>query len=241
MPARIEPTHLARLLDRQANLWQIRQRLADEGGEAARRELAHLQEGPWVTISRQVGSGGVELAHRVAERLGWQVYDRQILEEIARHTPAREAVLSRLDEREVGWLEDTLTNLLQPEDPGRAAFLQEMMRVIWALGRKGRAVILGRGANWLLNARFGLRVRAVAPLEVRVDRLAREERRKPAEARERLRVDDRERARFVRQVFGRDVEDPLGYDMIVNLALLDIEAATEAIVAALRRKLGQPA
>jgi len=237
MAVKVEPPHLARLLDRQANLWQIRQRLAEAGGEAARRELAHLQEGPWVAVSKQLASGGVELAQCVARRLDWQLYDKEILEEIARHTHARTAVLQRLDEREVGWLEDTLKSLLKRDAPGHGEFLQHMMRVIWALGRKGRTVILGRGANWLLNAQYGLRVRAVAPLELRTERLAAQERLKPAEAAARLRTDDDVRARFVRQVFSREIEDPLGYDLVLNLEGFDLQAAADTVVAALRNKL----
>jgi cytidylate kinase len=237
MASKIEPPHLAKLLDRQAHLWQIRQRATEEGGEAARRELAHLKEGPWVSVSRQLGSGGDDLARRIAERLDWQVYDKEILEEIATHTHAKGAVLSRLDEREVGWLEDSLKSVLHRATPGQGVFLQEMIKVIWTLGRKGRTVIVGRGANWVLDARFGLRIRVVAPLELRVERLAQRERCSPAEARERLRSDDQERARFVRHAFAREIEDPLGYDYVVNTEFVEVETTAEGVVSALRRKL----
>jgi len=237
MGAKIAPSHLARLLDRQANLWEIRQRLAREGGEAARRELAHLAEGPWISISKQLGSGGVELAHCLAERLDCQVYDREILEQIEQQTHARNAILSRLDQREVSWLEDALARLLTPEGPVRMHYLHELMRVVWTLGRQGRAVILGRGANWLLDPAYGLRVRTIAPMSSRVARFAGQEEIDEGVAEARLRADDRERAGFVRQAFGRDIEDPMGYDLILNLGAISVETATDAVAAALHSKL----
>lgn len=240
MSAKPHPPHLARLLDRQANLWELRRRLAQEGGAAARRELAHLQEGPWVTISKQIGSGGVELAHRVAAELGWQVYDREILEAIAEHTDVRDAILSRLDERDMSWMEDTVRRLIAPGEPGRAAYLLELARVVLSLARQGRAVILGRGANWLLNPEFGLRVRTVAPLEARIERFARETAVDAGTARARVQEEDREVGRFIRHAFGRDIDDPAGYDLVLNLGGMTLEAAAAAAVAGLRGKLSRP-
>lgn len=225
-------------MDRQQNLWELRRRAAQEGGEKARRELAHLKEGPWLTISKQLGSGAVDLAHRLAERLGWQVFDREILEAISSQTQAREAVLARLDERESGWIEDSLARLLVADDPGKAAYQRELLRVVLALGRQGRAVLLGRGANWLLDPRYGLRVRVVELPEERARTLARLEGIEPGAALERLQRDDAARAAYIRQTFHRDIDDPLGYDMIVNLAAMSADAAADAVEAGLRRKLG---
>ena len=238
MTVRVESTHLDHLMDRQANLWELRRRAAHEGGEKARRELAHLKEGPWLTISKQLGSGAVDLANRLAERLGWQVFDREILEAISRHTQARETMLVRLDERERGWIEDSLARLLVPGDPGKAAFQRELLRVVLALGHQGRTILLGRGANWLLDFRYGLRVRVVELPEERARTLARLEGIAPAAARERLQQDDAARAAYIRQTFHRDIDDPLGYDMIVNLAAMSPDAAADAVEAGLRRKLG---
>jgi cytidylate kinase len=237
MSVRIEPAHLARLLDRQANLWELRRRTANEDAETARREFAHLKEGPWLTISKQLGSGAADLAQRLAERLGWQVFDRQILEAISSQTQARETVLARLDERESGWIEDSLARLLVPGDPGKATYQRELLRVVLAIGRQGHAILLGRGANFLLDPRYGLRVRVVESAEERARTLARLEGTDPAMARERLHQDDAARAAYIRQTFHCDIDDPLGYDMIVNLAAMSPDAAADAVEAGLRRKL----
>ncbi len=227
-----------RLLDRQMNLWEIRKRLAAEGGEPARRELAHLEQGPWITLSKARASGWEEVARLVADHLGWQVFDHEILDAISRRSHAREAILSRLDEKGIWWLEDTLSRLAAPDYPGQPTFLIEMRKVILALARQGRTILVGRGANWLLEPAFGLRVRMIAPAPERAARLAEREGLEPDRARRRIHEDDVELAAFIRQVYQRDIDDPEGYDLILNLGSLPPDAAADAIVAALRRKLG---
>jgi len=233
-----DSVNVDRLLDRQMNLWEIRKRLAAEGGEPARRELAHLEQGPWITLSKARASGWEEVAARVAVHLGWQIFDKEILDAISRRAHSREAILSRLDEKGIWWLEDTLSRLAAPAYPGQPAFLIEMRKVILALGRQGRTILVGRGANWLLDPAYGLRVRIIAPAAYRAARLAEREKLSPEGARRRIQEDDTALAAFIRQVYQRDIDDPEGYDLIINLGSLGHEAASDAIVAALRRKLG---
>lgn len=233
-----DPSHLERLLDRQATLWEMRRRLATEGNEESRDAWSHLAEGPWITVSKQLGSGGAELAAMLASRLGWQVFDKQILETIARETRSRERVLSHLDGRAVGILEDYLSQLLVPGDPGQVAFLHEMMRVVWTVARQGQAILVGRGANWILDSRFGLRLRVVAPFDARVAAIAAAERIDVGAARRRVESEEAAVAKFTRKVFRRDVDDPLGYDLVLNLGALDADAAAGIVLAALEAKLG---
>ena len=233
-----DPAHLERLIDRQVALWEVKRRLNEEGGAAAREKLSHASEGPWVAISKQIGSGGTDLARRVGEHLGWQVFDKQILEAISRETHAREKILSCLDGRAVGVLEEYLRHLLVPGDPGQPAYVRELMRVIWALARQGHAILVGRGANWLLPPRHGLRVRAIAPLDVRVARVVETEELSAADARRRVHEDDDAQMKFIRQVYRREIDDPLGYDLVVNLGSVDLASAAQAVTTTLRAKLG---
>jgi len=233
----MHPQHIEAILERQARAWDMRQRLAERGGDAARRAMAHVREGPWVTVSRQLGSGGQELANRIAADLGWQVFDHEIVSAIARRTDTQEVLLSRLDEHAVGPINDYLARLLDSRNVGQVPFLQEMVRVIWSLAKQGSAVIVGRGANWFLGSRFGLRVRVVAPLDVRVARTAEVEGLDRQAAERRVREHDEAQEAFIRQVFGQHIGDPEGYDLIVNLGALDLDSASVAIREALLKRL----
>lgn len=225
------------LIDKQVKLWEVRRRLAEEGGSVARKELVHLEYGPWLSISRQIGSGGGSLARRVADRLGWQVFGREMLAAIAEQAHTRRRILSRLDEKAVSGLSEIINHLLAPESLSQGAFIRELMEVMIAIARQGRAVVLGRGANWVLEPGFGLRVRVVAPLEKRVETVAARKGINHGEARKLvLRMDDQKSA-FIRQVYGKNIDDTLGYDLVVNTGSIDETAAENIVIAALHRKL----
>lgn len=225
------------IIERQIRLWEIRGSLASLGGEPAREAMVHLREGPYVTLSRQMGSGGTALARAMGAKLGWQVFDQEILALIARQAHSSEQVLSRLDERAVTHFHEVIARLLQPGIPDQMAFLQEMLKVIWALGHKGKAIMLGRGANWVLDGRFGLRVRVVAPRPWRIAHLSRQEDLGKAEAQRRIDANDAAQKSFIRQVYSQDIDDPQGYDLTLNNAFLDLDSTVGTVLAALKGKL----
>jgi cytidylate kinase len=236
-----EPPKVSSLLERQGALLEIRRRVEKERNASERRGLAFADQGPWITVSRTLGTEWEAVTRRVATHLGWHLYDREILEQIAHETRTREGILSLVDEREVGWIEDTLARLALPDHVGRHEFLERMARVILALGRRGRSILVGRGANWLLHPECGLRVRMIAPLPMRVDHVAEAEGLTLDKALARIQEDDATRARFIRQVYRKDIQDPAGYDLILNLGSLMPEPAADCIVAAAHRKLDDTA
>jgi cytidylate kinase len=83
-----------------------------------------------------------------------------------------------------------------------------------------------------------LRVRAVAPFEIRARRIAAREGIALKDAERKVRAADASRAAFIRKVYHRDIDDPLGYDLMVNTEALGAEHAAEAVHAALVNKLG---
>lgn len=190
----------------------------------------------WVTISRQTGSGGSLLGQAIGERLGWRVFDREIVVEIARAMHRSEPLVATHDEHAAGPLDDYLSYLIVPGDPGQTRFLEEMVTTIRAIVRAENAVIVGRGANWFLNPQCGLRLRIVAPFEQRIELLATRFGVRREEAARKVRDLDAEQKAFIRQSFGHDVDDPLGYDVVVNLGTLSLESATGIVLAALERK-----
>ncbi len=224
---------LHRLVERQGRSWEAAQRAHDDEGTPG----LHAPSGPWISISRQLGAHGDELATLLAARLGWQVFDREILARVAAETHASEPVLAHHDERAGGVLDDMLAQLVVPDDPGRAAYVQEMMRVARDIARHGAAIILGRGVNWFLDPAYGVRVRVVAPEAQRVAALLHDRPAAAAVVRQELAAHDAAQRAFVRQTFGRDIDDPLGYDAVLNLGSLDVERAADLVEAALVRRL----
>lgn len=230
-------SNIEQIIEKQARFWKVRDRIAEEGGEAARRALAHLAEGPWISISKQLGAGCSELARKLADELHWQSFDKEILTAISQHTHSCEQILSRLDEHAIGSINDYVAQMLVSEDPGQATYLRQMVRVVMGLAKQGNAIIIGRGANFFLNPQFGLRVRLVAPLEQRVARVVDTDGKSRDAARSEVEQNDGQQAAFIRQVFGRNIDDPLGFDLVLNMGGVDEDSARRTILAALRQKL----
>ncbi len=224
-----------RLVENQARFHEIQGLLAKARGEDKVKETELL--GPFITISRQRGAGGDELARRLSKVLGWNVYDREIISAVADRAATSEATISWHDQRAMAMFDEYLTHLFVPQDAGHAAYLEKLTEVVIAIAKEGQAVILGRGANWFLTGRGGLRLRLVAPLDQRIEAVAKEEHLDARAARRSIKRADNEQAAFVRQTFGRDIEDPLGYDLVLNLGGMDVGVAALLVATAFQRQL----
>jgi cytidylate kinase len=149
-----------------------------------------------VTVSRQFGAGGVRVAERLAETLGWTKVEREILEEAARRLGVDPEVAEHLDERAPGLIEDAgLALAAAGPDYGVAAPLLlddqalagSVGRVIESLADRGGYVILGRGGQAVLRDRpDACHLQLVGELDDRVRRIAEWHGLREDEARERI-------------------------------------------------------
>lgn len=225
--------HIDQLLDRQHRRWELQHRAGDEAIAKKPRE------GPWVAVSTQLGAFGREIAERIAKTLDWQLFDKQILTSIVDHATMRERVLVHDDERGATGMYDYLAHLLVPGHLSRASYEVELMRVVSSIGRRGSAVLFGRGAQFVLDPQYGLRVRILGDRGVRIDAFSKEAGITIAEATRRIDEDDASRRAFVRQVFRREIDDPLGYDLVLNGPAVGLEAGYRTVMEAYRAKLGR--
>jgi cytidylate kinase len=198
----------------------------------------NLFYGPYLLISREKGAGGNAVAQLVGRRLGWQVFDNEIVDEIAKQAHVRRQLIESLDERELAIIQDTIAQLLNSQAIGTSDYLLYLKQVVLTLGHQGDVIIVGRGARFILPSQFGLSVRMVAPIETRIRRIADKARLSLAAAQVEVERMDRERVQLVHRHFGHDVTDPLNHDLIINTAAMNVEAAAEIILTALQRKLG---
>jgi cytidylate kinase len=228
---------IEQLVGRQIATGELKRRLEPKDSGFTRESLTGEDYRPCLAISRKCGSGGTSLARLVSERLKWQVFDREIVEEVARSAHVRRQLVDSVDERvRWGWSEFR-RKLGEGEGLGRKAYLYHLKQVILALGHHGDVIILGRGANYILPPDCAVRVRLIAPLEMRAARVAQRERISLHRARRSIEQIDAERAAFIREAFGRDVNSPEDYDLVLDTADLGIEAAVETVLAMVHAKL----
>jgi len=201
-----------------------------------------------VTVSRQYGAGGRTVALRLAEALGFQVVDRELAEEAARRLGADpEAALAR-DERVPSLVEEVGLALAAVSPGFEAATVPQLddrsladatRRVIESLAAAGGYVILGRGAQAVLGGRGdACHVSLVGRLPDRARRVAELQHVDGREAAARCQEADGERAAYLRHFYGKDIRDPLLYDVVVNTSEMSLEEAAEVAVLVARRTLG---
>jgi cytidylate kinase len=182
-----------------------------------------------ITLSRQMGSRGDELALQVAERLGWRRVCRDLINQAARTAGVPQVALAEIDE--LGFLG------LRTSAKDWGAYQSQVECILRELADEGSVVIVGRGGQVVLRGRPDvLHVRVVAPFELRVARLREARNVSEDSARACLEASDRARARYLRRSHGVRLDDPALYHLTVNTGLLDLSQAVDLIVRAVTKK-----
>jgi cytidylate kinase len=208
--------------------------------QALTRQVAAAEAEPAfsIAIAREAGAGASFIAQEVGRRLGWTVYDRDLVERIAKEMGLRASLLESLDERHTSWLGDAMQQFLAGTAApyvGEDAFVRHLAETILALGTHGECVIVGRGSAMILPAERTLRVRLVAPFRDRVAHTAARLGLSTDDAAARVQSLDHERARFVRDHFLKNPEDPRLFDMALNTSRFSVNGCADLIVDALHR------
>jgi cytidylate kinase len=206
---------------------------------------------PVITISRLYGSGGSEVAARVAAALGWPLLDNAFVDEIARRLGTTRAEVEAREER-VESLAERLARALalgSPEmqsaiatavpHPSEEQIVEVTQRVIAEAVLRGPAVVVGRGAQSALARRAdALHILCTAPLDALVARAARRLGESEEQARAVVEQTNKDRLHFVRKHWGRNWLDSANYHLCVNTAWLGIDGAADTILFVARTRFG---
>jgi cytidylate kinase len=193
------------------------------------RTKAGIKAGPVITISREPGCGGTKIAKHLAQQLGMDLFGGQIIQKVAESVQMSEKVIKSLDEKEMTKRDDWLTALFETRHLWPDRYLHHLTKVIGTIGRCGNAVILGRGANYILPQEHTFRVRFIAPIDIKLANVLRTT---PEEAKKYVLKTESERQAFIRQYFHADITDPGHYDMVINMGKLSTDGAADAVKAA---------
>jgi cytidylate kinase len=189
-----------------------------------------------ITVAREFAAGGARIAARVAVELGFQLWDDELLAHLARKADAELSAVREIDERQRDLLQDVFSGSLRGARFTGSKYRTLLTHTVVELAKRGAAVIVGRGANFLVEPEQALRVRVVCPLRHRIDRHAREAQLDWAQAAQQVQQKDHDRERFVRQLCAEQAADPSHYDLIVNTRDLSDEAAARLVTAAYRAR-----
>lgn len=205
---------------------------------------------PVITITRQYGSGGSEIARLAAQALAWTLIDNEFVDQVARRAGLPPEEVAQREERAPGLLERLARTLAvaSPEmfitttgvprvEEDEATIVQVTGRVIAEAAAEGRVVLVGRGAQVLLAKREdALHVYVVASkpwrMQLAVERLGAD----PAHVQKVVDDIDRQRDLYVKTYHGRARQDVVNYDLVLNTERLGFEGAAALIVAEARRR-----
>jgi CMP/dCMP kinase len=200
-----------------------------------------------ITISRMYGSGGSDVAARVAQLLGWSLLDNAFIDAVAERlgvpaseVQAREERTPSLVERLASALAVASPEILPPPTdqlpPSEERLADVTRRIIEEAVARGNAVLVGRGAQSVLARRAGvLHVFCYAPRDALVRRVADRRAVSLAEAEKIVEEINKQREQYVRTTFKRSWKAHENYHLCVNTEWLGVEGAAQLIVSAARR------
>lgn len=207
-----------------------------------------------ITISREYGSGGDEVAARVSEVLGYHYFDKTLMAQLVKDTGLSESEVVDFseDNYKVRGLLDKLfasrggrelrhvssgAGITQGAWSNETAIQNEaqgitlVQGVIWSAYKQGNVVIVGRGGQVILKGLPGvLHVRIHAPLDSRFDHIASTENLHHFGLRKEIAEHDQAAADYLKRFYSVDWADPMLYDLVINTEHLSVEAATQIIV-----------
>lgn len=218
------------LINRALRLFHVRERIATP--EDTANSFIH----PFITIARDPGSGGAPIAKAVADMLGFTLVDDVIIEEVARSTRKRSAIIKEIDEKNRSKIEDVVHSILNVEYVDEESYITALVRILLAHAQKGKCVILGRGGNFITPFGKGLHVSITAPYDIRLQRAMDYEGHSREKAKEVLAKVEEDRRQFVQQYFRADLKRRNAFDLTINTAYFSVPQARDIIIEAFHQK-----
>jgi cytidylate kinase len=209
---------LQQIVEEQVQRWQL-----------LKKKDPEKQAIPTITVSREPGSGGRLIAEALAAELGFDIFHQEMILQLSDSAKVQQRILETLDEKGMNVLEEWISSLVNKRHLWPDQYLKHLMKLVGVIGRHGGAVIVGRGANFMLPPDRCLKLRIIAPRRIRIENVVRLHEVTPQEAERRVIRAESERRAFVRKYFNADINDPLNYDMVLNTGRLDVKTAVCAI------------
>ncbi|MRR17911.1 MAG: cytidylate kinase-like family protein [Deltaproteobacteria bacterium] len=215
---KLQDSAVQHIVDQQVSKWER---------ETKRRYKKPIR--PVITICRLPGSGTEILAKKLSEDLKLDLFDREIVEEIAKSTGMSKCVIESLDEQDRGTLDNWLGALQKKVHLRPDEYLMHLTHVVASIGAHGHAVIVGRGAGFILPSDVCLRLLLVAPKDVRVNNVKEAYQLTSEEAERRVMETERDRKAFIKEYFEADLTDPTNYDLTINTTHFNVDVAVAII------------
>jgi hypothetical protein len=220
----------AKIIEEQIKEWKIRHSIA--GSRAPKKHVY-----PVITISREFGAKGALFAAHLGKKIGYKIWDKDLLQAITKEVGTGLKSVESVDERRIQTMEDTVSGFFK-NLPTNVSYLRSLIRVVSTIEEFGNSIIVGRGANYICKNPKALHVRIVSPLKTRVEGLSKRENMSLTEAKEMIETKDGERWEFVKMNFNKDMKEGADYDMVINAKSFSLEEMADLVINAYEKKAG---
>ena len=225
METKRSPKSVKQLVEEQCLRWKETQ-----------KEKPKAERVPIIAVSRQEGTLAGPVAKILAGKLKLDIYESRLIKEVADNTRLSEEVVKTLDEKSRTSVDDLFADLEDKLGMTSDGFFAHLVKVIGAIERHGAGIIIGRGASIILDRKKNLKVRFIAPLEMRIGNVAETLNLPIEEAEKHIRKVDANRRAFLRKYFNVSFEDVSYFDLVINNEFIDAETSAGIIEAAFEKK-----
>jgi cytidylate kinase len=198
---------------------------AAKGGIAAASDAKiHPSSKPAISISRMCGAGGRTVASELAEYLQahtvagrqWTIFDKNLIEKVLVDHHHSRRIAEFLPEDHKSLLAELIENM-RGLHPPTSTIVKQTVETVWNLAAGGFVILVGRAANVITEKMPNVfHVRLVGSLEGRIARVEEVYEMGRMDAREFIKKQDAAKRHYMKEYFGREIDDPMLYHMIIN-------------------------
>lgn len=170
---------------------------------------------PTITLSRDYGTQGDEVASLLADKLGIAIYDKQILEAIAKQAHVDVDLMAQLDEKVRQHKTDWVVSLITGQNASLVNYRHHLVNVALGIAYSG-GIIIGRGAHVILAEHDVFRLRLVGSVNRCAQRIAAKKKISVEKAKKEVQTANHERGEFLWETFRQRLNDPTLFDLIIN-------------------------
>ena len=191
----------------------------------------------FVTISRQAGAGGITIGEKLVRYLNkelpgkcpWTLFDKNLVDEVIKEHHLSEKILPFLKESSISEIEDILDDLFGLHPP-QFNLVQRTNQTILHLARMGRVILVGRGSPVITRkVAGGVHVRLIGSFQKRKSHIKEYFKFTDKEAELFIKNEDNGRAKYLKNYFNEDIDNPLLYDLIINTDTVSYDQAASLI------------
>ena len=222
------PRYIEQLVSEQVRKSELARRQGIEKGEPCDHSV--------VTISRRMGSGARIIAQKLADELGWSLWDKDLVDAIAENAHVTQKVAQEFDEHTISEIELFARGMFGDQERGGFIYPRHLAKAVKSIAKLGDAIILGRGANFIIPDALNIRIDASDAR--RIDNMMNYEDLTREQAEHKIHESDRERRHFIESVYGKDRAEHAVFDLTIWMDEFTNDAAVRIILAAVKARCG---